>query len=745
MWYQNPVVIAKAVGVFLLIAVVAPVVTAGTALFSIIYLPFPAPELPEPKPSVESRITHILDANGQEIGVLRRFDTSIPVQQSDIPEITKAAVVAAEDKRFYSHNGFDMIGALRAAWADFRGKKVVQGGSTITQQYIKKVYVGDDRTLSRMIREAVLAGQLDRKVDKEEILYRYMSTVYYGGGAYGIGAAAESYFKKPVNDLNVSESAMLAGLLSAPSELDPRTNPKQAEANRLGVLDAMLDQKRISSVQHAQAVEQKIFVVGSTDAPPPPNATLIHPVELQSTTQPYFVDYVVRYLVTKYGDDIVYRGGLKVETTLDPALQALAEASVTKALSNTDPPLEMAMVSVEPGTGYVKALVGGRDFAKSQVNLALGACQPHDGQPQPTDGPICLAGGGSGRQPGSAFKVFTLARAFEEGIGPGRVYSGPGSYTFPNCSGTQCTVKNVESGSYGSISLREATENSVNTVFAQLIGDVGITDTAEMAHRLGITMVSPDGKQPNGEPYGASLTLGAAEVSPLDMAAAFSVLANRGNQMAATPVVKVTDAHGQVLEDNTKRAPKRVLAENIADNVNDVLKGVITSGTGKGADIGRPDGSAGKTGSADLNRDAWFVGYTPALSTSVWMGYSDSNTRSLYNIKGVSKVYGGTIPASTWKAFMGEAMKGKPPADFPVPTPLAGDVSAGPRRAPVQLAPQVEPSEQILLVGPPITLYPQVPIVPNPQPQPGFTIPTLPSVTLPQITTPTTQKKLNPP
>ncbi|MEA2844362.1 MAG: penicillin-binding protein, partial [Actinomycetota bacterium] len=473
--------------------------------------------------------------------------------------------------------------------------------------------------------------------------------------------------------------------------------------------------------------------------------TLIHPVELQSTTQPYFVDYVVRYLVTKYGDDIVYRGGLKVETTLDPALQALAEASVTKALSNTDPPLEMAMVSVEPGTGYVKALVGGRDFAKSQVNLALGACQPHDGQPQPTDGPICLAGGGSGRQPGSAFKVFTLARAFEEGIGPGRVYSGPGSYTFPNCSGTQCTVKNVESGSYGSISLREATENSVNTVFAQLIGDVGITDTAEMAHRLGITMVSPDGKQPNGEPYGASLTLGAAEVSPLDMAAAFSVLANRGNQMAATPVVKVTDAHGQVLEDNTKRAPKRVLAENIADNVNDVLKGVITSGTGKGADIGRPDGSAGKTGSADLNRDAWFVGYTPALSTSVWMGYSDSNTRSLYNIKGVSKVYGGTIPASTWKAFMGEAMKGKPPADFPVPTPLAGDVSAGPRRAPVQLAPQVEPSEQILLVGPPITLYPQVPIVPNPQPQPGFTIPTLPSVTLPQITTPTTQKKLNPP
>ena len=178
MWYENPALMAKAVGVFLLIVIVAPVVTAGTALFSLVYLPFPAPELPEPKPSVESRITHILDATGQEIGVLRRFDTSIPVKQSDIPDIIKQAVVAAEDKRFYSHGGVDLIGAMRAPWADFQGREVVQGGSTITQQYVKKVYVGDERTLTRKIREAMLAGQLDRKVDKDEILYRYMSIVY---------------------------------------------------------------------------------------------------------------------------------------------------------------------------------------------------------------------------------------------------------------------------------------------------------------------------------------------------------------------------------------------------------------------------------------------------------------------------------------------------------------------------------------------------------------------------------------
>ena len=603
---------------------------------------------------------------------------------------------------------------MRAAWADFRGREVVQGGSTITQQYIKKVYVGDDRTLSRKIREAVLAGQLDRKVDKDEILYRYMSTVYYGGGAYGIGAAAESYFKKPVNDLNVSESAMLAGLLSAPSELDPRTNPKQAEANRLGVLDAMLDQKRISAVQHAQAKEQKIFLVGSTEEPPPAQR---HPGPPRRA--PVDDPAVLRRL----------RGAL-------PGGQVRRRHRLPRRAQGGDHPRPQAAdprrgrreesagghrTAAGDGDGVGGAGDGLRQGAGGWPRLRQVAGQPgpgrvpgHRRKPHPTDGPVCLAGGGTGRQPGSAFKVFTLAKAFEEGIGPRRVYSGPGTYTFPRCSGTQCTVKNVESGSYGSISLREATENSVNTVFAQLVGDVGIKETAEMAHRLGITMVSPDGNQPSGEPYGASLTLGAAEVSPLDMAAAFSVLAARGNQCRGNAGGEGHRRPRQVLEDNTKRAPKRVLAENIADNVNDVLKGVITSGTGKGADIGRPDGSAGKTGSADLNRDAWFVGYTPALSTSVWMGYSDSNTRSLYNIKGVSKVYGGTIPASTWKAFMGEAMKGKPPADFPEPTPLAGDVGAGPRRAPVQLAPEEEPAEQILTVGPPVTLYPQTPFCPEP-------------------------------
>jgi penicillin-binding protein 1A len=444
-------------------------------------------------------------------------------------------------------------------------------------------------------------------------------------------------------------------------------------------------------------VSEHLFFPTPDKPTPDGPATIVHPLELQSATQPYYVDYVRRYLTAKYGADIVYRGGLKVETALDPKLQAMAEDSVKKSLSGTSPPLEMALATVEPNTGFVKALVGGRDFSKSQVNLALGNCP--ENYVQPPDGPVCLSGGGSGRQPGSSFKPFTLAKAFEEGIGPNRVYSGPSTYRFPD--GT--IIHNVESGGYGAISLRQATQYSVNTVFAQLIDDVGVKETAEMAHRLGITMVAPDGKQPNGEPYGVSLTLGAAEVSPLDMASAYSVFAARGLQFSATPVVKVTDAHGKVLEDNTKRKGKRVLAEAVADNVTDVLKGVITGGTGTGANIGRPDGSAGKTGSTEDNHDAWFVGYTPALSTAIWMGYSDSNTRSLKNIKGVSIVYGGTIPASTWKDYMGTALKNAPPADFPKPAALSGDLAAGPRRPLDDLRP---PVTEPIYVAPPVTIAP---------------------------------------
>jgi penicillin-binding protein 1A len=375
----------------------------------------------------------------------------------------------------------------------------------------------------------------------------------------------------------------------------------------------------------------------------------------------------------------------------------------------------MALVATEPSTGFVKAIVGGRDFNASQVNLALGNC-PVLAKAPPPDAPVCLGGGGTGRQPGSSFKPFTLAKAFEEGIGPDRVYSGPSSYTFPGCSGSSCTVHNVESEAVGSVTLKTATALSVNTVFAQLIGNVGIKETAEMAHRLGITMVDPSGRQPNGQPYGASLTLGAAEVSPYDMAAAFSVFANHGLQMAATPVVRVTDSTGTVLEDNTKRKGKQVIGSDIADNVTDVLKGVISGGTGTAADIGRPNAEAGKTGTAENFGDAWFVGYTPALTTAVWMGYADK-PRPLTGIEGVARVYGGTIPAKTWHNFMSQAMAGIDTPDFPPPPPLASQFAPGDKKEPST----VPPGGPFVVLGPP---------------QPATT---LPPVTLPgQSKAPTT-------
>ena len=699
----TPVQIAKAIGIFLVVTIVMPVVTAGTALVSILYLPLPAPALPEARPGIESRVTHILDNQGKEVGVLRKFDTSIPVERTDIPEVLKQAVVAAEDKRFYSHGGFDPLSAFRAFWADVRGGSYKQGGSTITQQYVKNAYTTGERTLARKVREATLASRLDRKVSKEEILYRYLSNIYLGGGAYGVGAAAQSYFKKTVNDLTVSESALLAGLISAPSVYEPRSNPGGAENKRIDVLNKMLEQNRITRFQHTEAMAQRVFLVRA-DIDTPAAATPVYPLELQSATEPYFVDYVRRYLITKYGDDLIYRGGLRVETSLDTRLQDLAEKSVANTLNGTQPPLEMAMVSVEPSTGFVKAIVGGRDFSKSQVNLALGAC-PFQ-RAATAEGPNCMAGGGSGRQPGSSFKPITLAKAFEKGIGPTRVYSGPASYTFRRCTGNGCTVRNVESGSYGGITLRQATQSSVNTVYAQLIEDVGTKDTAEMAYRLGLTMVNPDGTLPSGEPYGPSLTLGAAETSPLDMAAAFGVFAARGQQFPVTPVVKVTDANGKVLEDNTTRKPRRVLSEAVADNVSDVLKGTVLRGTGKAADIGRPNGTAGKTGTTDDFADAWFVGYTPQLSTAVWMGYSDSNSRSMANIKGVGKVYGGTFPAATWHDFMAEALKDEPTVDFPPAPPLSGDITAGPRRTAIPVGGEATTVTPRIAVPPPVTFAP---------------------------------------
>jgi penicillin-binding protein 1A len=420
--------VVRTLGVFFVCSAAVPIAVTVTVLAAFLFLPLPA-ALPQPRAGVESRISHIfaIDAKGKavEIGVFRKFDQKIPVNRADIPLILKQALISAEDRNFYKHGGVDLRGSFRALWADLRKQGVVQGGSTLTQQYVKNAYTDKDRTITRKVREAILASQLDRQFDKDEILFRYLSDVYLGEGAYGVGAASETYFRKPVNQLTLSEAAMLVGLIPAPSYYEPRGNPQGAESKRQLVLKFMLEQGYIDQAQHDQAVAQPVWL--AVQGKPPGPVTLVYPPLQQQTQFPYFVDYVKKYLVARFGADKVERGGLQIQTTLDPEMQKDAEASVANALKGTAPPLEMALAAVEPPTGYVKALVGGRDFYNTtatygQVNLALGFCPPKSKYPEPQfrievkpacwDDPDSLTqGGGSGRQPGSSWKPFVLAAA----------------------------------------------------------------------------------------------------------------------------------------------------------------------------------------------------------------------------------------------------------------------------------------------------------------------------------------------
>ena len=666
--------LSRAVIALIVSAVTVPIATATTVLGAFLVLPLPA-TAPTLRPAIESQISHVYDINGQEIGTFRKFEQSIPVNRSDIPSTLKKAVVASEDRNFYSHRGVDLRGTLRALVADLRGQRVEQGGSTITQQYVKNSSRRDlrlpARTVSQKFRETILANQLERskKYSKDEILFRYLSTIYLGNGAYGVGAASETYFRKPVSQLTLSESALLAGIIPAPSVYEPRGNPTAADSRRLHVLDLMLHQGAITQQQHDDAAAQTVFPV--TRGKPPAKATLIYPPQVQQTKFPYFVDYVHKYLIAKYGEDVVDRGGLRIQTTLDPALQAAAEKSVADSLKGTSDPLEMALASVEPPTGFVKALVGGRDFYNgpySQVNLSLANC-PDKSQLKANwkievtaacwdDPTVSVPGGGLGRQTGSSFKAYTLATALSQGVSPEKTYPAPSCITI-----AAYKACNNEGEGGGSSTIRNGTVKSINTVFVQLIRDVGVKNVAEMAKKLGITTAwySP-------QVHGYSYTLGVIDVAPLDMAAAYGVFAARGARYAPTPIVKAVTADGKTLEDNRERKGDQVIDQVIADNETAVLRGVIEGGTGTGAKLDRP--AAGKTGTGENFTNAWFVGYTPTLSTAVWMGYANNQSTPLRNIRGVPRVFGGTIPASTWKAFMSVALKDVPITDFSQPAPI---------------------------------------------------------------------------
>ncbi len=595
--------------------------------------------VPEEKAPIQAIPSIVLDGDGNQIAEFRQFDLTIPMLKEDIPQVLKDAVVSSEDQNFWTHKGMDPEGVIRALLANQQEGETVQGGSTITQQYVRKKYLSNERTKERKFNEILLATRLERDLideyagderkAKEEILYRYLDSTYFGGGAYGVAAAARTYFHKALRDLTLSEAATLAAVIPSPSRYGPRENPQLANERRLDTLRLMAEQGRITQEERDAAGAEHLWYAGFGEQP---GRTVFYgPPPAGEVKYPYFVDYLRQYLLERYGPDALYRQGLRIEATIDPKLQALAERSVANGLGGVGWPIEMSLVSMEPVTGYVKALVGGRDFNRSQVNLALGGVQ--------------------GMQPGSSFKAFTIAKAFEDGYGPDKEYDAPNTVSIGGIK--------FKGGAGGRIDLRQATAGSVNTYFVQLVRDLKPNRVAELAYRVGVSRITP------GKTYGISLTLGSYEVSPLDMAQGYAVFANHGVKADATPVKRVIRNDGRTLEDNTAPRGVRVLAAPVADWTTEMLKGPMQpDGTGKRAAIDRP--SAGKTGTAENYTAAWFVGYTPQLATAIWIGNMNRPT-PMYFFQGGQPVMGGTIPAITWHNYMAGAMEGLPVVDFATP------------------------------------------------------------------------------
>jgi penicillin-binding protein 1A len=567
---------------------------------------------------------HIYANDGHTIlATLRGSESRILVGTADIAPIMQQAIVAVEDKRFYEHRGVDLRGIGRAVWADVTSKSVVQGGSTITQQFVKNSCVTSARTISRKLKEAALAWQLEQRWKKLHILTAYLNTIYFGNGAYGIQRAAQTYFNTTASRLTLPQAALLAGIPADPTRFDPVTNPLTARERRLEVLKAMLAQDEIS---------QRDFV--RAERTPLPRAADVHLPGIQGPA-PYFVNYVKQQLIEKYGTRKVFGGGLNVKSTIDLRLQKLARQAIEAVLKEPNGP-SAALVSIRPKTGEVVAMYGGDNFRQSQFNLAV------QGE----------------RQPGSSFKPFVLATALKQGVAP--VTTFPSRPVSIFIGDKYWPVHNYENDYMGSADLTTATVVSDNSIFAQLTRLVGPANVARTAHQLGITR--------RLNPYFA-IGLGADAVSPLEMARAFSTFANDGRRVDGSAfgnrpraIARVDNAEGRLVEDNGP-VNRAVLDRDQNALLTSILEGVVRSGTGKRASL--PDRAvAGKTGTTENYGDAWFVGYTPQLATAVWVGYPNRLKPMLTEYHGQA-VAGGTFPADIWRVFNQLALAGISPESFP--------------------------------------------------------------------------------
>jgi 1A family penicillin-binding protein len=560
--------------------------------------------------------THIYDINGKPLASIHDEANRDVVPLDQISPNLKRAVLAIEDSNFFTHKGINPGGIARALIVNLEKGRTVEGGSTMTMQLVKNLFLSPQSKFSRKVAEAVMSIRLEQILNKDQILQLYLNQIYLGHNLYGVETASRSYFNKSANNLNLSEAAMLAGLISAPEEYSPFVNYKLAKDRQEIVLNRMKELKWITPAQETAARGQKIKLGKITS--------------FGGSQVPYVTQAVVQELTRRFGRDAVVKGGMRVQTTIDLKMQRIAEETVKawherlyyQGLFYDRDEGQIALAAVDPRTHFVKAMVGGVDYEKSQFNRAIQAR----------------------RQPGSSFKPFIYYAAFASGkYGPDSVvYDSPvgyrdgDGYYYP---------QNYGGGFSGAVSIRRALEVSLNIPAVKLGQEVGLNKVIEICRVLGIR--SPM------EPV-VSLPLGAVDLTPLEMAGAFATFANNGWHSDTTFIVQVTDSSGNVLLDNTPK-PKLVLNSWAAASVNSALQGVITSGTARAAQLGRP--AAGKTGTTSSERDIWFVGYVPQLSVAVWMG-NDNYRPMSYGATG------GTIVAPVWRDFMSQALEGVPAENF---------------------------------------------------------------------------------
>jgi penicillin-binding protein 1A len=625
-----PVVILGAVVVALALApVFLTVRTSADAVdarvFSKIDKPLKIPPMPE-------RST-IYAADGSLLQRVSLDYNRHVVQLGKIAKVARRAVLAVEDHAFYRHGAIDPTAIVRAAITNVVSGRIVEGGSTIAQQLVKDTVVGDERTFARKLHEAADAIRLENSYSKKRILEMYLNEIYLGNGAYGVEAASEFYFGLHADDLTLGRAALLAGMIKAPETYDPLTYPHRAIHRRNHVLERMRELGWITDRQDGRARDAPLGLSNRMRD------------DVLSRPDSYWTQYVINQFLSneafgktvKQRARLLFQGGVRVYTSLEPDLQRRAEAILEQRMGGPGMP-QSSLVSIDPNTGQIEAMaVGNQTYGPdNQYNLAVDP--------------------GGGRTAGSAFKAFTLVAALEEGISPNKVYNGDSPKTIPRCGGGEdWKLQNAEPGG-GSFPLWLATADSVNTVFAQVINEVGPWKVAEVAHEMGIT---------NELVPVCPLTLGTSPVSPLQMASGYATLANRGVRCEPVAITRVLDTNGATIF-RAKPSCRQAVPTSVADQATAMLENVIRMGTGTAANIGRP--AAGKTGTGQNYQDAWFVGYTPQLTTAVWVGYARAEI-PMPNVPGYGTGFGGTLAAPIWHDFMLFAMRDEPALGFP-PAPI---------------------------------------------------------------------------